>query len=59
MRNMRGLGVAKAILFVCFFTLGWIPGFGSIVSFADLIVFALYYRGIVFNANLAINPKGF
>ena len=58
MRNMRGLGVAKAILFVCFFTIGWIPGFGSIFSFADLIVFALYYRGIVFNANLAINPRG-
>ena len=58
MRNMRGLGVAKAILFVCFFTIGWIPGFGSIFSFADLIVFALYYRGITYNANLALDPGG-
>jgi len=55
-RNMQTLGLWKAILFVCFCTIAWIPLVGGIVCVADLIVFALYYRGIAYNANLAIRP---
>jgi hypothetical protein len=52
MKNMQALGVLKAILFVSFWTIAWIPGYASIVSIVDLIVFGFYYRGIVHNANL-------
>jgi predicted Ser/Thr protein kinase len=55
-RDMRTLGLWKAILFVCFCTIAWIPLVGGVVCVADLIIFALYYRGIVHNANLAIKP---
>jgi hypothetical protein len=56
-RNAAGLGVAKAISFVAFWTIGWLPGLGSIVALVDLALFALYYRNIVFNANAAIRPR--
>ena len=56
-KNMRGLGIAKAIMFFCFWTFGWIPG-GSIVALADVVVFGFYTRGIVFNANLMIRRPG-
>jgi len=56
-RNMSALAVTKAITFVCYWTLAWIPGLVSAVALADLLVFALYYRGIVFNANLMIRPR--
>ena len=51
-KDMSGWAVAKAILFVCFWTLAWIPGLASIVVIADLVVFVIYYQGIVSNANL-------
>jgi hypothetical protein len=57
-RDVRGLAIAKAVLFVSFWTLAFIPGLGSILCLVDLAVFALYYQGIVFNANLALNPRG-
>jgi hypothetical protein len=53
-RRATGLAVAKAIFFVGFWTIGWIPGFSSAVGLLDAIVFALYYRRMVFNANLLI-----
>lgn len=53
-RDVRGLAIAKAILFICFWTIAWIPLLGGLVCIADSIVFGLYYRGIVYNANLAI-----
>jgi hypothetical protein len=53
-RNATGLAMAKAIFFVGVWTIAWIPGFASAVCLADLIVFALYYRRMVFNANLLI-----
>jgi predicted Ser/Thr protein kinase len=53
-RNARGLGVAKAIGFVCGWTIGWIPGVGSIVAIVDAVLFVLYYRAIVSNANQVI-----
>jgi predicted Ser/Thr protein kinase len=53
-KDVRGLAIAKAILFVSVWTIALIPGLGSILNLADLVVFALYYRGIVFNANVAI-----
>jgi hypothetical protein len=55
-RDVRTLGIWKAVLFVCFWTIAWVPFLGGIVCVADAIVFALYYRGIVFNANLTIRP---
>ena len=51
-RDGSGWAVAKAILFVAFWTLAWIPGLASIVSLADLIAFVFYYQAIVWNANL-------
>jgi hypothetical protein len=53
-RDARGLAVAKAISFVCGWTIGWIPGIGSIVAIVDAVLFVLYYRAIVSNANQVI-----
>jgi hypothetical protein len=53
-RDARGLATAKAISFVCGWTIGWIPGLGSIVAIVDAILFVLYYRAIVSNANQVI-----
>ncbi len=52
MRDMTGLGIAKAILFVCSWTLTFVPGLNSIICLADLLSFILFYQGIVANANL-------
>ncbi len=52
MRNLEGLGIAKAILFVCVWTVAFIPGLNSVFGLSDLIIFILFYRGIVANANL-------
>lgn len=51
-RNMKGLGIASAIGFVAYFTIGWIHGVASIVCLADLVIFILFYRGVVWNAKL-------
>ena len=51
LRNMKALGVAKAILFVCVWTIAFIPGLNAIFCLADLVVFVLFYRGIIGNAN--------
>jgi predicted Ser/Thr protein kinase len=51
-RDVSGWALAKAIFFVCYWTLAWIPGLSSIIVLADLVVFIFYYRGIVWNANL-------
>jgi hypothetical protein len=57
-RDLKSLGIAKAILFVCVWTVGFIPGLNTITNLADLLVFFLFYRGIVANANLlAIGPQ--
>jgi hypothetical protein len=53
-RDARGLAVAKAITFVCSWTIGFIPVVGSLVAIADAILFVLYYRAIVANVNLVI-----
>lgn len=55
-RDALRLGKWKAVLFVLFCTIAWIPGFGGIICVADLVVFWRYYRKIVFNANLTIRP---
>jgi hypothetical protein len=49
-----GLGVAKAASFLAYWTIAWIPGFALIVCAVDAVLFALYYRAVVFNANLVI-----
>ena len=51
-RDMKGLGIAKAILFVCVWTVAFIPGLNSIICLADLVIFFLFYRGIVANATV-------
>jgi serine/threonine protein kinase len=51
MNDARGLGILKAISFVAFWTVAWLPYFASAVALADAIVFALYYRKVVLNAN--------
>ena len=49
---MKGLGIAKAMLFVCVWTVAFVPGLNAIICLADLVIFFLFYRGIVANANL-------
>jgi predicted Ser/Thr protein kinase len=55
-RNIRGLAIAKAVLFVCFWTIAWIPVLGGAICVADAIVSGLYYRRIVDNASLTFRP---
>jgi hypothetical protein len=50
-----GLGIAKAASFVAYWTIAWIPGFAFMVCIVDVVLFALYYRAVVFNANLVID----
>lgn len=50
-----GLAVAKAASFVAYWTIAWIPGFALFVCAADAVLFTLYYRAVVFNANLVID----
>ena len=50
-RNAVGLGIAKAISFIAFWTIAWIPLFASLVCIIDAVLFGLYYRVIVANAN--------
>jgi hypothetical protein len=58
LRNMRGWAVAKAVLFVCYWTIAFVPGFVSLVCLADFVVFVLFYRGIIRNANALIERAG-
>jgi serine/threonine protein kinase len=49
-----GLAIAKAASFVATWTIGLLPGLATIVSIVDVILFALYYRAVVHNANEVI-----
>ena len=57
LRNMRGWAEAKAVLFVCYWTVAFIPGFISLVCIIDFITFVMFYRGIVTNANRVIEQS--
>jgi len=46
-----GLAVAKATSFVAYWTIAWLPGLASIVGVVDAVLFWLYYRAVVSNAN--------
>ena len=50
-RNAVGLGIAKAISFIGFWTIAWIPIIAPVVCIVDAVLFILYYRAIVSNAN--------
>ena len=52
---MRGWAEAKAVPFVCYWTIAFVPGFVSAVCLADFVVFVVFYRGIVRNANAVID----
>jgi hypothetical protein len=52
--DVRGLGVAKAISLISFWTIAWLPGLASLVAVVDLVVFVLYYRSISSNANAVV-----
>ena len=54
MRRATGLAIAKAVSFVCFWTIGWIPSLAGVVGIVDAVLFVLYYRAITFNANQMI-----
>jgi hypothetical protein len=53
-RLAGGLAIAKASSFVAYWTIAWLPGLGSIVAAVDAVLFALYYRAVVSNANQVI-----
>ena len=59
-RNAVGLGIAKAITFIAFWTIAWIPIFAPVVCIIDAVIFVLFYRAIVSNANAVIawNAEG-
>jgi hypothetical protein len=57
MKDARGLGVLKAISFVAYWTIAWLPGLAAAVCLADAIVFGLYYYRIGHNANLLIQLR--
>ena len=50
-RPARGLATAKAASFVAYWTIAWLPGLAGIIGVVDAVLFALYYRAVVFNAN--------
>jgi serine/threonine protein kinase len=52
LKDLKTLGMASAVIFVCYWTIGWIPGVGSIVCLADLMLFLFFYAPAVANANL-------
>lgn len=39
-------------------TLAWLPGLAAMVSVADEVLFALYYRAVAFNANQIAATEG-
>ena len=49
--NKTGLGIAFAVVFVCYNTIGLIPGFTSILGVASFVLFILFYKDIVDYAN--------
>jgi predicted Ser/Thr protein kinase len=53
-RPAGGLAIAKAASFVAYWTVAWLPGLAWIVCTVDAVLFALYYRAVVFNANQVI-----
>ena len=57
LRNLRGWAEAKAVLYVCYWTLAFIPGLASLVCVTDFIVFVFFYRGVVKNANSVIEQS--
>jgi len=57
-RNAVGLGIAKAISFIAFWTIAWIPSLAPVVCIVDAVLFVLYYRAIVSNANDVIASNG-
>jgi tRNA A-37 threonylcarbamoyl transferase component Bud32 len=54
LKNMRGWAEAKAVLFACYWTLAFVPGFVSLVCLTDFVIFVVFYRGIVHNTNTVI-----
>ena len=53
-RPTGGLAIAKAASFVAYWTIAWLPGLAAIVAITDVVLFALYYRAVVHNANEVI-----
>jgi hypothetical protein len=53
-RLAGGLAIAKAASFVAYWTIAWLPGLAAIVAITDVVLFALYYRAVVHNANQVI-----
>ena len=49
--NVQALAIVKAVLFVAFWTIAWVPGFASIIAVVDAVVFAVFYWHIAANAN--------
>jgi hypothetical protein len=47
----HGLGITYGILFVLSWTLGLIPGLGSLIGIASLVIFFLFYRSVVATLN--------
>jgi len=52
------LGIAMAVLFICSFTIGLIPGIASLVGVASFVVWVLYYRQILPYANAVMADAG-
>jgi hypothetical protein len=56
--NRIGLGIAHAILVVLGLSLSWVPGLAGLILTADLVIFILFYKGMVRASQLAIQSEG-
>ena len=58
-RPAGGLAIAKGASFVAYWSIAWLPGLAALVAIVDAVLFAIYYRAVVFNANqvIAAQPR--
>ena len=46
-KNYRGLGIALAILFICSWTLTWMPFVSTLIEIPSFILWVIYTKGVV------------
>ena len=49
------LGLTYAILFVCVYTIGLVPGLGILIGVAQLVIFIIFYKKITGGINLMLS----
>jgi len=49
-KNYRNLGIARAILFICAYTLSWMPFVSTLIEIPSFILWIIYTKGVVAQA---------